>query len=99
MASQSQGAPPLVSCTVSEPSSIHTAAGQLAVLQKWVQQYRGCAWPDAIAAKVLSELLCCTAPFDLAACRDDVWRVAEILHAFGGRLACLDAQINGLLEV
>jgi hypothetical protein len=82
-----------------EPPDIHTLAGQLAVMRAWVRQYENGCWPEVVAAKAMTVLLTSPPRFDLEECRADVRRIIEILQAFGGRLACLDAQVNGLPEV
>jgi hypothetical protein len=76
------------------------AHGRRSGLPAPASQYAGeSAMAEVAVAKVMLSLLGATAPFDLEACRADVRRVVEVLQAFAGRLACLDAQVNGLPEV
>jgi hypothetical protein len=84
-----------------EPASSHNPASQLATMQEWVHQYDDDKSTSAekIAAEAMMLLLLTAAPFDLARAQADARRVLEVWQAFVGRLACLDAQVNGFPEV
>jgi hypothetical protein len=102
MNSHHQADTPLVHDTnqIAGPASINTLDGQLAVMREWVRQYEGYSpWPEVVAARAMTLLVASSIPFHLEEVRADTRRVIEILQAFGGQLACLDAQISGLPEV
>jgi hypothetical protein len=79
-------------------AGINTPAIQLAILREWIGQYQGGSFSETVATKVCTLLVTGSEPLDLAAVQADLRRVVEILQAFGGTLACLDAQVNGIAD-
>ena len=96
MIDPAQGQTPLVRySSTCGPANSRTAAAQFALLRQWVGQYEGGGWLEVTVAKAMKLLLLLSGtapPFDLAACQAQTRRMVEILQAFSGQLALLDAQ-------